>query len=116
MLWSIPSKGTKQPVRSEPVMNDTIIEEYASLVSQTVESRRRGRSLKAAIYEASRILGLTERRVRACLYREIRSVKVPEWLDVRARFASHLEAEARRYAAEVDLLRARIEALRNEAA
>ncbi|GEM17884.1 MAG: hypothetical protein ABF932_09620 [Gluconobacter potus] len=116
MLWSISSKGTKPPVQSEAAMSETVLEDYASLVSQTVESRRKGRGLKAAIYDASRILGLTERRVRACLYREIRSVKAAEWLSVRARFAAHLEAEERRYVAEAELLRARIKALRKEAA
>ncbi|WP_317214066.1 hypothetical protein [Gluconobacter sp. GP1] len=107
MPWSILSKGAG--------MTAAVVEEFADLVSQTVESRRKA-GFKSAIYEAARLLGLTERRVRACLYREIRNVTAAEWLDVRARFASHLEAEARRHAAEADLLRARIEALRNEAA
>ncbi|MBB2176750.1 hypothetical protein [Gluconacetobacter johannae] len=97
-------------------MTEAVVEEFSDLVSQTVESRRKGRGIKAAIHEAARVLGLTERRVRACLYREIRSVTAAEWLSVRARFAAHLEAEARRLDAEADLIRVRLDALRNEAA
>lgn len=108
MSWSELSKGA--------AMTSAVINEFADLVSQTVSNRRKGRDVKAAIYDAARLLGLTERRVRACLYREIRNVSAAEWLDVRARFAAHLEAEARRLNAEADLLRVRLEALRKEAA
>lgn len=108
MPWSERSEGAE--------MTDAVIEEFAQIVSQTVESRRKARGLKAAIYDAAKTLGMTERRVRACLYREIRSVAASEWLSVRARFATHLEAEERRHAAEAALLRARIDALRKEAA
>lgn len=108
MAWSTLSKGSE--------MTEAVVEEFSDLVSQTVESRRKGRGIKVAICEAARFLGLTERRVRACLYREIRSVTAAEWLSVRARFAAHLEAEARRLDAEADLMRVRLDALRNEAA
>jgi len=98
-------------------MTDAVIQEFSEIVEQTVDAcARRCRSIKAATFEAARILGLTERRVRAIRHREIRSVTASEWLGVRARFAVYLEAEARRQAAEVVLLQARVEALRKEAA
>jgi len=97
-------------------MTAAVITEFASIVSQTVDARRKGRDLKSAVCDAARLLGMTERRVRACLYREIRNVTAAEWLSVRSRFAVHLEAEARRLDAEAELLRIRIDALKTEAA
>lgn len=116
MAWSLLSKGAERSVRESKMTADAVVEEFADLVTQAVDGRKRDRGLKAAIHEAARVLGLTERRVRACLYREIRSVTAAEWLSVRARFAAHLEAEARRLDAEADLMRVRLDALRNEAA
>ncbi len=117
MAWSKSPKGLGKSPRDGKSMTDAVLNEFSEIVDQTVEAcARRCRSIKTATFEAARILGLTERRVRAIRHREARSVSASEWLNVRARFAAHLEAEARRQTAEIDLLRARIEALRTEAA
>ena len=116
MAWSFSSKRVEHFVQGARMTAEIAVNEFADIVTEAVKARKEARGLKAAIHDTARLLGLTERRVRACIYREIRSVTAGEWLRVRARFAAHLEAEQRRHIAEAELLSARLDALKKEAA
>ena len=97
-------------------MSETVTDEFTGMITESIESRRRERGLEGAIAETARVYGLTVRRVRACLYREVRLVEAAEWISVRARFATHLEDEIRRLDAKAEMLRARLASHRGDAA
>lgn len=97
---------------SEREMSDSIVQQYASMVRESVEARKPERGLQNAIHDVARDYGLTDRRVRGCMYGEIRLVEASEWVQVRNRFLKHLEAEADRCIARAAALRARHAALR----
>ena len=97
---------------SEADMSDTVVSQFASMITESVEARKPESGLQRAIHEVARDYGMSERRVRACLYREVRLVEATEWIQVRTRFLRHLEAEAARLDARAAALRLRHAALR----
>ena len=70
-----------------------------------------GLKYDAACAAVGRALGISPRRVEAIRQREAR-VTVDEYDTIKARFARHLDAEARRLDAAAAVLRARAGALR----
>jgi len=92
------------------------IEEVAHLVHEVVTSyRTTGLKNEHAQSEASRDLGLTERRVRAYVYGEVFSVCRAEADRIRAGFVTHLDREAARLIARAEQVRQRRLALTPEA-
>ena len=84
---------------------------FCSPLREAVQAREHlGR--KRAIHDVARFFGLTERRVKAAFYNEVREVLAAELLTVQRRLADYLDAEARRLDAQAELIRARREALR----
>ena len=100
---------------SEAEMSDSIVHQYASMVRESVEARKPERGLQNAIHDVARDYGLSARRVRGCLYGEVKLVEAAEWVQVRNRFLDYLEREAARFDARASLLRSRHAALRGKA-
>ena len=88
------------------------IEEVAHLVHEVVTAyRTTGLKHEHAQSEASRDLGLTERRVRAYVYGEVFNVCRAEADRIRAGFVTHLDREAARLIARAEQVRQRRMAL-----
>lgn len=101
-MWSISSKGAEFLLQGRRAMTEAAVHQMSTLITRTVKAKKSTGCLKAAITDAARTLGLSERRIRAGIYHEIRSVSADEWKNVRLRFAQHLKDEARRHLAEIE--------------
>jgi len=76
------------------------------------DKKSAGLKYDEACAEVARLLGITPRRVEGIRQREAARISVDEYDRIRAGFARHLDAEARRHDARAALLRARRDALR----
>lgn len=103
MLGISPKRAGISPKARIGAMSDALTEQFQSMVNEEVQDRR-GLGLKAAFREVARLYGLTERRVRACWHREIRSVSAGEWEAVRCRRTEALQARLDRLQQQLERL------------
>ena len=96
--------------KGDTVPSDAAMSAFCDPIREAVAARRSS-GMSRAIYDVARFFGLSERRVKAAVYGEIRQVLAAELLQVQQRMLEHLEAEDRRLEAQRALIAARRAAL-----
>ena len=77
------------------------------MVESVFRARQPTEGYPRAMTFCARMLGLTERRVRSFIEREVKRISADEWLQIRARYREFLARESKRLEHEAALLRLR---------
>ena len=95
------------PKGRNTVSANAAINDVTDYVHEAVRARQQ-RGRKLAISEVARLLGFSERRVRAYVDKEVRQVLAWEMLRVQERQQAEIEDRLKRMDAEAAILRARL--------
>ena len=94
--------------KGEPTVTaDAALNDVTGYVHDAVRARQQ-RGRKTAIAEVARLLGFSERRIRAYVDREVRQVLAWELLRIQERQETEIEDRLRRMDAEAAILRAKL--------
>jgi hypothetical protein len=107
MTWEL-SVRVETRSKAAEMSSEAAVNETFSVTLRDAVLARRARGMAIAIYEVARLFGLSERRVRAATYDEIRSVLAWEYMRVQQRAQAELAERLRRSDAEAAQLRAKL--------
>ena len=100
-------KGLGFSPKGKTTVSDAALDHVAGYVHDAVRARQQ-RGRKLAISEVARLLGFSERRVRAYVDKEVRQVLAWELLQIQERQEAELNDRLRRIDEEAAILRARL--------